>query len=265
MQLMLGDCLDRMKEIPDGSVDLVISSPPYGIGKEYEVKTSLDMWRDWQRQVLVECGRTIREGGAICWQVGNYVDTGSVYPLDCILFGDILDIGLRPRNRIIWSFGHGLHCKRRFSGRHETILWFTKGGGYTFNLDDVRVPSKYPQKRHYKGPRKGQLSGNPLGKNPEDVWNIPNVKHNHPEKTPHPCQFPEALCDRLIRALSNRGNIVLDPFMGSGTTGVACVTTGRKFIGIERDEGYFQIARSRIAQALSEMPNGKPIVEDIFG
>lgn len=253
VELMMGDCLDRMKEIADGSVDLVLSSPPYGIGKEYEDKIGLAQWRDWQREVLVECSRTLSDGGSICWQVGNYVSGGAVYPLDCILFGDILDLGLTPRNRIIWTFGHGLHCKRRFSGRHESILWFTKGDEYTFNLDDVRIPSKYPQKKHYKGPRKGELSGNPLGKNPEDVWAIPNVKHNHPEKTAHPCQYPEALCERLVMALTDRRDTVIDPFMGSGTTGVAAINTNRNFIGIERDEGYFKIAQDRIAKAQDEI------------
>ena len=168
------------------------------------------------------------------------------------MFAIFTDLGLVPRNRIIWHFGHGLHCKNRFSGRHETVMWFTKGGEYKFNLDPVRVPSKYPGKKYYKGNKKGQLSGNPLGKNPDDVWQIPNVKHNHPEKTQHPCQFPEALVDRLVLSMSNEKDVVLDPFMGSGTTGVACVNTGRKFIGIERDEGYFNIAKDRIDRAMEE-------------
>jgi len=106
--------------------------------------------------------------------------------------------GLSLRNRIIWHFGHGLHNKRRFSGRYEVILWYTKSDNYVFNLDDVRIPSKYPGKRHFKGPKTGQLSGNPKGKNPEDVWDIPNVKSNHVEKTEHPCQFPVGLVERLI-------------------------------------------------------------------
>lgn len=250
IQLMQGDCLELMRDIPDGSVDVVLSSPPYGIGKEYERKSRLPEWRDWQISVLKECSRVLSEGGSLCWQVGNYVSNGAVYPLDCVLFGDILDLGLTPRNRIIWTFGHGLHCKRRFSGRHESILWFSRGGSYKFNLDAVRVPSKYPQKKQYKGPNKGQLSGNPLGKNPEDVWSIPNVKHNHPEKTAHPCQYPEHLCDRILLALTDRGDTVLDPFMGSGTTGVACKNTGRRFIGIEKDETYFKIAQDRINSVL---------------
>ena len=162
------------------------------------------------------------------------------------MFQCFIELGLIPRNRIVWTFGHGLHCKKRFSGRYETVLWFSKGEDYTFNLDDVRVPQKYPAKKHYKGAKKGQLSGNPLGKNPEDVWDIPNIKNNHPEKTAHPCQFPELLAERLIKALSPVGGVVLDCFMGSGSTGVPSLKNNRNFIGIEKDENYFEIARKRI-------------------
>ena len=253
LNLMQGDCLERMKEIPDGSVDMVLTSPPYNIGKEYEQKKSLDIYLDWQKNCISEAVRVVGEKGCICWQIGNYVDSGEIFPLDFFFYQIFKDFGLILRNRIVWTFGHGLHCKNRFSGRYETILWFTKTNDYTFNLDDVRVPSKYPMKKHYKGPKKGQLSGNPLGKNPSDVWEIPNVKHNHPEKTAHPCQFPQSLCNRMILASSNEGDTVLDPFMGSGTTGVACVNANRNFIGIELDEDYFQIAQSRIYETKGEI------------
>ena len=250
MKLLHGDCLDHLKHLPDQSVDLIITSPPYNIGKEYEVVTSLQKYIDWQKEVIFESVRVLKNGGSICWQVGNYINKGAVYPIDCLLFPIFIDLGLIPRNRIIWSFGHGLHCKKRFSGRHESILWFSKGENYTFNLDAVRVPQKYPSKKHFKGDKKGELSGNPLGKNPEDVWNIPNVKHNHPEKTSHPCQFPEQLAERLIKSLSNESDVVLDMFAGSGTTGVACVKNNRKFIGIELDANYLSIAQDRINRTL---------------
>ena len=252
IDLRQGDCLDLMKELPDGSVDLVVTSPPYNMGKEYEKKTSLKIYLDWQRLVIFESARIVKNGGSICWQVGNFVDKSAVYPLDCLLFQIFLDAGLTPRNRIIWTFGHGLHCTKRFSGRSETVLWFTRGDDYTFNLDPVRVPQKYPGKRHYKGDKKGQLSGHPTGKNPGDVWDIPNVKHNHPEKTAHPCQFPESMIERLALSLTNAGGSILDPFMGSGTTGVACVNTGRNFIGMEMDAGYFEIAKNRINGATEQ-------------
>jgi len=245
--VLLGDCLAIMKSISDGSVDLVVTSPPYNIGKEYEQKSSLDYYLQWQNEVIQECVRILKPNGSICWQVGNYIENGSVYPLDCVLFPFFIKQGLLPRNRIIWRFGHGLHCKKRFSGRHETILWFTKGSNYEFYLDEVRIPQKYPGKKHYKGVNKGELSCNPLGKNPEDVWDITNVKSNHVEKTAHPCQFPVELPERLIKALCPKGGMVLDPFMGSGTTGIACIQTSRKFIGIEKDVKYYEIAKNRIS------------------
>lgn len=249
INLMHGDCMELMKDIPDGSVDMVLASPPYNIGKAYESRQSISDYLAWHNLIISECARVLREGGSITWQVGNYVSDGAVYPIDCLVFGQFIELGLTPRNRVVWTFGHGLHCNNRFSGRHETILWLSKGAVSGFDLDSVRVPQKYPAKRHYKGPKKGELSGNPLGKNPGDVWDISNVKHNHPEKTEHPCQYPEALAERLIKSICPQGGVVIDPFMGSGTTGVACVNTGRKFIGMEMDEGYFEIARRRIEAA----------------
>jgi adenine-specific DNA-methyltransferase len=140
------------------------------------------------------------------------------------------------RNRIIRTFGHGVHASRRFSGRHETILWYTKGHNYHFDLDAVRVPQKYPGKRHYKGSKKGEWSGNPLGKNPSDLWEIPNVKFRHIEKTSHPCQFPIALVQRLIRALTKPGELVVDPFVGSGSSAAAAVLEKRAIRGMRHQE-----------------------------
>jgi adenine-specific DNA-methyltransferase len=184
-----GDCLELLAKIPDELVKLVVTSPPYNLGKSYENRLDLDEYLAQQRAVIEECARVVSDQGSICWQVGNYVDNSEIIPLDIILYPIFASLGLHLRNRIVWHFGHGLHASKRFSGRYEVILWFTKGNDYTFNLDAVRVPQKYPNKKHFKGPKKGQLSGNPLGKNPSDVWEIPNVKANHVEKTIHPCQF----------------------------------------------------------------------------
>ena len=155
------------------------------------------------------------------------------------------------------------------------ILWFTKGDNYLFNLDPIRVPQKYPGKKHFKGPNKGQLSGNPLGANPSDVWeflvkewdtqvwDIPNVKSNHPEKTEHPCQFPVELAERCILALSDEGEVVLDPFGGVGTVGIACELHGRTGICIEREGEYVKVAQKRLEDLrrgqLRIRPMGKPI------
>ena len=172
--LFSGDCLTFLRTIPDESIQLVVTSPPYNIGKEYEQDLDINVYVKQQKEVIDECVRALRPSGSICWLVGNYVDQGEIIPLDVLLYACFKDNNLHMRNRIVWHFGHGLHCSNRFSGRYETINWFTKSDNYTFNLDPVRVPQKYPGKKHFRGPKKGQYSGNPKGKNPSDVWEIPN-------------------------------------------------------------------------------------------
>ncbi len=244
-----GDCLDLLKEIPDDCVQLIVTSPPYNIGKEYEKKIDLSQYIKQQGAVIKECVRVLKQDGSICWQVGNYIEKGRVFPLDIQLYSCFAEEGLNLRNRIIWHFGHGLHCSKRFSGRYETIMWFTKSDDYVFNLDPIRTPQKYPGKKHFKGAKAGQYSCNPKGKNPSDVWDIPNVKHNHAEKTIHPCQFPIALVQRLILALSNERDIVFDPFMGVGTALAAAVINNRKAVGSEIVTKYIDIAKERIIAA----------------
>ncbi len=269
------NCLNTLKEIKDGKFDLILTSPPYNIGKSYETKTSIEKYLETQEEIITELVRTLSDNGNICWQVGNFVDKGEVFPLDVFYYQIFKKHGLKLRNRIVWHFGHGLHASNRFSGRYETILWFSKTDNYIFNLDDVRVPSKYPGKRHFKGPNKGKLSGNPLGKNPSDIWeiverdwekalwNIPNVKANHPEKTTHPCQFPIELVERCVLALSNEGSWVLDPFAGVGSTIIGAIKNNRNGIGIEKELEYCEIANKRIedfiAGNLKIRPINKPI------
>lgn len=259
-----GDCLDLLKSIPDESIQLVVTSPPYNIGKEYEKKLHMDLYLEQQAQVIAECVRALAPSGSICWQVGNYVDRGAIIPLDTILYPTFSNLGLKMRNRIIWHFEHGLHCSRRFSGRYETIIWFTKSDHYTFNLDPVRVPQKYPGKKHFKGPKAGQYSGNPLGKNPGDLWIIPNVKSNHVEKTEHPCQFPVELIERLALALTNEGDWVFDPFLGTGTSIIAAIRHGRRGVGAEIFSNYAELARQRIQQELDGTLRTRPMNRPVY-
>lgn len=253
-----GDALDVLKGMDSGRFDLVITSPPYNIGKSYEVKTSIEKYLQNQEAIIQQIIRVLSDKGSLCWQVGNFVDKGEIFPLDIYYYQIFKKYGLKLRNRIIWHFGHGLHASNRFSGRYETILWFTKTDDYIFNLDNVRVPSKYPGKRHFKGPKKGMISGNPLGKNPSDIWeiiaqdwerelwNIPNVKSNHPEKTDHPCQFPVELVERCVLALTHEKSWVLDPFAGVGSSLIAAIKNNRNAVGIDRDGQYCSIATQRI-------------------
>lgn len=262
-----GDCLDLLKTVPDESIQLIVTSPPYNIGKEYEKKLHLDTYLKQQDEVISECIRSLSPTGSVCWQVGNHVDKGSITPLDIILYPIFIKSGLKMRNRIIWHFEHGLHCNRRFSGRYETIMWFTKSDSFFFNLDAVRVPQKYPGKKYFKGPKAGQYSCNPLGKNPGDFWKIPNVKNNHIEKTEHPCQFPVELIERLVLSLSREDDWVLDPFLGTGTSIIAAVRHGRRGAGAEIIPKYMDIARERIQKeidgTLQTRPMDKPIYDPV--
>jgi len=262
--LYRGDCLELLSMIPDNAAQLIVTSPPYNIGKEYERTLDLDTYVSQQRRVIHECIRILNPQGSICWQVGNYVNRGHIVPLDVLLYPVFAGAGLRMRNRIIWHFEHGLHCTRRFSGRYETIIWFTKSDDYVFNLDPVRVPQKYPGKKHFKGPKVGQYSCHPLGKNPGDVWVIPNVKHNHVEKTVHPCQFPVELVERLVLSMTNGGDLVVDPFMGVGTSAVAAVLHGRKAAGAEIVSEYCDIAETRVRLASQGLLRTRPMDRPIY-
>lgn len=274
-QIINKDAISALSDIEAGKFDLIITSPPYNIGKSYETKTSIENYLKTQEEIISELIRTLSDRGSLCWQVGNYVNDGEVFPLDIFYYQIFKKHGLKLRNRIIWHFGHGLHASKRFSGRYETILWFSKSDEYIFNLDSVRVPSKYPGKLHFKGPKKGQPSGNPLGKNPSDIWeivlrdwenelwDIPNVKSNHPEKTNHPCQFPIELVERCVLALTNENSWVLDPFAGVGSTIIAALKNNRNAVGIEKEKEYCDITESRISELFNGKLRYRPITKPI--
>lgn len=265
------DAYKFLKTLKDESINLIITSPPYNIGKEYETKVCIQKYLKAQKEIISELVRVLGNDGSIAWEVGNFISNKEIFPLDFYYYEIFKEFGLKLRNRIIWRFGHGLHASLRFSGRYETILWFSKSDKYTFNLDNVRVAAKYPGKRHFKGDKKGQLSGNPKGKNPSDIWDIVvsdwdkeiwdivNVKSNHVEKTLHPCQFPVELVDRLILALSNEGDVVLDPFGGVGSTLISAVKNNRIGISVDKEKEYCKIAEQR----LEKLKNGNLKLREI--
>lgn len=280
-ELLHGDVAEALASVPAESCSLIVSSPPYNIRKPYERgdKRTYDEYVTWQRSVAAQLSGKLSQQGSICWQVGTYVSDGEVFPLDLPFVEIFRELGFKLRNRIIWRYNFGLNADRRFSGRYETLLWFTKSDDYFFNLDPVRIPQLYPGKRHSakKGGKAGQPSGNPLGKNPSDyweflaesdfktnpIWEIPNVKSKHPERTNHPCQFPVELVERCVLALTRSGERVLDPFIGTGASAIAAVKHGRTAIGIDRDASYLEIARARLdalkAGTLPLRPLGKPV------
>jgi adenine-specific DNA-methyltransferase len=261
--LYCGDTIELLRQIPDETARLVVTSPPYNIGKPYEQKINLGEYINQQEMVIKESIRIVKKDGSICWQVGNYINNSAIIPLDILLYPIFEKFELKLRNRIVWYFGHGLHASKRFSGRYEVILWFTKSDNYIFNLDAIRIPQKYPNKKYFKGPKKGKMSCHPLGKNPTDIWEIPNVKSNHPEKTIHPCQFPVELIERLVLALTNPGDLVVDPFIGVGSTAIAAISHSRKVAGADIVEQYIKIAKERInllfRGKLRLRPLGKPV------
>jgi adenine-specific DNA-methyltransferase len=281
-RLIHADAAVALDMIADESVALIVSSPPYNIGKSYErdTKMSLQEYIEWLTPIIKKLADKVRPDGSVCWQTGNYVENGEVFPLDVFFYNIFVDLGFKLRNRIIWRFNFGLHATKRFSGRYETLLWFTKSDDYQFNLDPVRVPQLYPGKRHSanKGANKaGKPSGNPKGKNPSDfwtfspedafranpVWDIPNVKANHPEKTIHPCQFPHELAERCILALTKPGDIVLDPFVGAGTTAIAALGAERQIIGIDKSQEYIALTAQRLDDLINGLLSLRPSGRDV--
>ncbi len=267
--------LDRLPKRP--IFDLVITSPPYNIGKPYEENKKLDDYLAWQKRIIEKLAIRLKSTGSICWQVGNYIErrkggkSSTILPLDIVFHKLFQDLQFQLRNRIIWHFGHGLHCSSRFSGRYEVAMWYTKTDEYTFNLDNVRIEPKYPGKKHFKGPNVGKYSCNPKGKNPEDLWNIdesiwdiPNVKSKHIEKTDHPCQFPVALVERFLLALTNPGELIFDPFAGVGSAGVAALIHGRRFWGCEIEKKYVELSIERLELALKGNARYRPFNKSIY-
>ena len=273
--ILCSDAYKEIKKMDDGFFKLIITSPPYNIGKIYEKKVSLENYLKEQEIIIKELVRVLDDSGSLCWQVGNYINNKEVYPLDIYFYPLFKQLGLQLRNRMIWHFNHGLHASKRFSGRYETLLWFTKSDNYTFNLDNIRVPAKYPGKLYYKGDKKGKPSCNPKGKNPSDFWktikseieegiiDIPNVKANHPEKTIHPCQFPVELIERCVLAFTNEKDWVLDPFGGVGSSSIAALKNKRNSTCIDKEKEYCSIAEDRIKAfrvgKLKLRPIGKPV------
>lgn len=276
-----GDVLSAINSIPLKSCGLIISSPPYNIRKPYERTSNLSFeeYLQWQDKVIESLVERLADDGSICWQVGSYIKDGESFPLDVHFYNSFKRRGLKLRNRIVWKFNFGLNSTMRLSGRYETLLWFTKSDRYKFNLDPIRVSQLYPGKRHPKTRKNGSglPSGNPLGKNPGDywefsapeqfwekpIWDIPNVKANHPEKTIHPCQFPIELVERCVLAFTEKGDTVFDPFVGTGTSVIAAIKHGRRGIGIDKSKEFLKLARKRVQEfqrgKLKIRPIGRPV------
>lgn len=241
-----------MAALPDGIINLTLTSPPYNIGKEYEKPMETKDYVEWCGSWLQQVARVTAEDGAFWLNLGyTSIDSrGKAVPIPYLLWDKV---PMFLQQEVVWNYGAGVAGKRFFSPRNEKFLWYLKDPtSYTFNLDKIRDPNvKYPNQK-----KNGKIKVNPLGKNPSDVWQFPKVtsgaKRSSKERTSHPAQFPLAVVDRITTGCSNPGDLVMDPFLGSGTTGVSAVKGNRSFIGFEIRADYCDIACERVSKALSE-------------
>jgi adenine-specific DNA-methyltransferase len=246
------DCLEAMTILPDESINLTVTSPPYNIGKEYENLLPLDDYINWCEKWITEIYRLTLCDGAFWLNLGYFSikNRAKAIPISYLLWDKIPFYLIQE---IVWNYGAGVAGSKFFSPRNEKFLWYVKNSEtYTFNLDDIRDPNvKYPNQK-----KNGKIRVNPLGKNPTDVWEFPKVtsgqNRSSKERTPHPAQFPSAVIQRIIQASSNQNQIVLDPFLGSGTTAMVALNLNRLVIGFEIRQDYCDIAANRIETFLKE-------------
>lgn len=240
------DCVHGMRPLKLPFVDLTVTSPPYNIGKEYEAPLALEDYLAWSQSWIDAVHAVTAPAGSFWLNLGYVAMEGraKAIPLPYLLWNRI---PFHLMQEVVWHYGAGVANRHSFSPRNEKFLWYVKSeDDYTFNLDDVRDPDvKYPNQK-----KNGKLKCNPLGKNPSDVWIVPKVtsgtNRSSKERTDHPAQFPVAVIERIIKACSNPGDIILDPFMGSGTTAVVASRLGRRVIGFELSRRYLDLSAERI-------------------
>lgn len=233
MQLLLGDVLDRIKEIEDESVDLIVTDPPYNLNKNYgNTKDNLlhNDYIEFTRKWVKEAHRVLKKDGTI------YIFMGMKYISYLYIILEE-ELGMKFNSWITWYYTQGIGKKKGFSPRHDDILMFNKSDKFKFNLDNVRVPQKY-----YRS------INNMRGANPGNVWEFSHIHYCNGNRKKHPTQKPEALFERMILASSDNGDTVLDCFLGSGTSARVCQQLGRNFIGIELNEEYMNIAKERLEE-----------------
>ena len=247
--LYLGDSIELLSQLATPAVHLTVTSPPYNIGKEYERPLSLPEYVAWSETWMKRVFAATRDDGQFWVNLGyvQVAERAKAIPLPYLLWDKSPFFLIQE---IVWNYGAGVAARTSFSPRNEKFLWYVKDPeSYYFDLDAVRDPDvKYPNQK-----KNGKLKCNPLGKNPTDVWAFPKVtsgaNRSSRERTPHPAQFPKAVIERIVRACSRPGDLVLDPFVGSGTTAEVCLELGRACLGIEIREDYLSIAAERVEHA----------------
>jgi adenine-specific DNA-methyltransferase len=246
------DCLTGLRELPLNIVNLTVTSPPYNIGKEYEESRDVSCYLNWCEQWINEIYRVTHQEGSFWLNLGyiSLAERAKAIPISYLLWDKIPFYLVQE---IVWHYGAGVAGRKFFSPRNEKFLWYVKNADkYTFNLDEVRDPNvKYPNQK-----KNGKIKVNPIGKNPSDVWEIPKVTSGYQraskERTRHPAQFPESVITRVVKVSSNPCEIVLDPFMGSGTTAVVALREKRFVVGFELRTDYCYLAVERINAFLNQ-------------
>lgn len=243
------DCVSSLSSLSEPIFDLTVTSPPYNIGKEYEKVMHNGKYIEWSKEWISAVFNNTKSNGTFWLNLGyfSYENKAKAIPIIYLLWDKIPFYLIQE---IVWHYGAGVSARTSFSPRNEKFLWYVKNPQfYTFNLDGVRDPNvKYPNQK-----KNGKLKCNPNGKNPGDVWLFPKVtsgtNRHSKERTPHPAQFPSAVIDRIIKASSNQNDLVLDPFIGSGTTAEIALRNKRKTVGFEIIKEYCDIAVSRYEKA----------------
>ncbi len=244
-RIICGDCIEVLPRI-GGVADLIFADPPFNIGSKYDKyhdKVGRESYIAWTEEWMTACYGVLKKHGSF------YIAIADEYAANVKIIAD--GLGLFMRNWIVWHYTFGQQMKKKFARSHTHILYFVKDKkNFTFNDYAVRVPSDrqlvYNDKR-----------ANPAGKMPDDVWDqYPRVCGTFKEREGwHPCQMPESLLRRIIAASSNRGDCVLDPFSGSGSTAAAAWQLGRDYVGVEISEKYAEHARRRLAQLKEQRPD----------
>ena len=249
------DCQKKKKKLMNSGVelDITITSPPYNIGKEYEKIMPLNEYIEWLVDICDNIYKLTKKDGSFLLNVGylSVEGKGKAVPINYLLWEKIKFF---LQQEIVWNYGAGVAGKKFLSPRNEKVLWYIKDSeNYTFNLDDIRDPDvKYPNQK-----KNGKLRCNTLGKNPSDVWQIAKVTsgtdRSSDERTNHPAQFPEDLIVRMVKGFSNENDLILDPFIGSGTTARTAMLNNRLFLGFEINKNYIEIIGERLNQTLNEI------------
>ena len=245
-----GDALEVLSALPPDLVTLIVTSPPYNLGKSYETRVDLAAYLRAQEPIIEQLVRVMHPQGHLCWQVGNYIEDGEVVPLDCLYHPLFSRHGLKLRRRCLWHYAHGLHEKRRFSGRYETLSLYTKAEFLPARLPALGDPLPESPSQLSAASSAAERIAFAQREWAREVWDIPNVNSSHSEKTEHPCQFPIELVERCVLVLSDEDDWILDPFCGVGAALVAGLKYRRRVIGCDKEARYTTLTKERIVAFL---------------